>query len=331
MGGIRTAIPAMAAGLAAAWACGVAAFACNDDAQCGASGACEASGYCSFVDDACPAGRRYGSRAPKELADRCVAPVDESTGAVAEVTGADTTLDPSTSSSSSTSPTTTIGPSTSEANAESSSGVPSGESSTGEAGSSSGGPPQPACDVVFVDDFEDGVVDPEWDTWSSAGTYFAEDGGRLVFSIGPSAVDWISAGLNTQLHFFLGGSARAEVVPFDPPLDVIGVWLTVFDPDGCEAQLAVESSALQIKAGDTWYDGGPVDSTQSLWLQLRIDPDGYVHWEYSIDADTWTEVHGEAISCDFASARSAIFAGGMHDQTDPIVRAVESYERCEAQ
>jgi hypothetical protein len=333
VGVIRTAIPAMAVGLAAASACGVGTFACSEDAQCGASGVCEPSGYCSFVDDACPSGRRYGSLAPKELADRCVVPIDESTGGVAEgTTTTSTTIDPSTSSSTTTTSSTTmpVDPTT-EGEAESSGAPPGTESSAGEASSSSSEPPPPACDVVFVDDFEDGVIDPEWDTWSSTDTYFAEQGGHLVLSIGASAVDWISAGLNTQLHSFLGGHARAELVPFGDPLEVIGVWLTIFDENDCEVQIAVEDSSFQIKAGGTWYDGGPIDSTQAVSMQLRIDGDGYVHWEYSTDGETWTEIHGEAVGCDFSSARSAIFGGGMHDYTDPIVREVESYERCEAQ
>lgn len=36
------------------------AFRCDTDADCG-NGTCEAVGYCSFVDDSCPDGRRYGS------------------------------------------------------------------------------------------------------------------------------------------------------------------------------------------------------------------------------------------------------------------------------
>ena len=335
MGAIRTAIATVAVGLVPA--CGSSAFACTEDAQCGALGVCEASGYCSFVDGECPSGRRYGALAPKELADQCVEPMDASTGAVAgdtTTTDPSTTLEPSTSSST-TMPSTTssttmpVDPSTTSVD-ESTTDTPVSESSGAVESSSSSEPPPPACDVVFVDDFADGVVDPEWDTWSSTGCYFAEESDHLVFSIGPSAVDWISAGLNTQLHSLLGGHVRAELVPFEPPLEAIGVWLTIFDPADCEVQIAIESSALLINVAGDWYDGGPIDSTQSTWLQLRVDPDGYVHWEYSTDGSSWTEIHGEAPPCDFSSARSAIFAGGMHDGLAPVVREVESYERCEA-
>jgi hypothetical protein len=51
------------------------AFECETAANCAAAasgGVCEASGYCSFPDAACPSGRRYGSHAPAELASTCV-------------------------------------------------------------------------------------------------------------------------------------------------------------------------------------------------------------------------------------------------------------------
>ncbi len=62
--------------------CGAAVFACEGDAQCvGADGmgTCEPSGYCSFPDETCPSGRRYGDAAPGSIAGVCV-PTDEGTG-----------------------------------------------------------------------------------------------------------------------------------------------------------------------------------------------------------------------------------------------------------
>jgi hypothetical protein len=38
-------------------------FQCSNDTACGASGVCEATGYCSFPDTDCPSGRRYGDSA----------------------------------------------------------------------------------------------------------------------------------------------------------------------------------------------------------------------------------------------------------------------------
>lgn len=48
------------------------AFQCSDDAQCGAGGQCEMSvHFCSFIDTACPSGRRYGKLSGPE-ATHCV-------------------------------------------------------------------------------------------------------------------------------------------------------------------------------------------------------------------------------------------------------------------
>jgi uncharacterized protein YuzE len=51
------------------------AFTCTDVSQCsdqGLAGYCEPSGYCSFDDEACDSGRRYGSYAREDLAEACV-------------------------------------------------------------------------------------------------------------------------------------------------------------------------------------------------------------------------------------------------------------------
>jgi hypothetical protein len=182
---------------------------------------------------------------------------------------------------------------------------------------------------VFVDDFDDGVVDPEWGSWNSAGSSVAETDGLLTFSIAPSNVEWVSAGLYTQPHDFVGGQVRARLVPFQPPLEVVGIWLTIFN-DACEVQIAAENSLVLGMSAGVWFDGVPVDTTAPIWLQLRVDADGDIHWEWSDDATSWTEVHTEPAPCDFSVAQSALFAGDMHDLADPVVRAVESYERCEA-
>jgi hypothetical protein len=50
-------------------------FNCANSGQCdvgGASGTCEASGFCSLPDSSCDSGRRYASDAPSELAGECV-------------------------------------------------------------------------------------------------------------------------------------------------------------------------------------------------------------------------------------------------------------------
>ncbi len=53
-------------------------FACDEDVQCqvGGQGTCEATGYCSFPDDGCPSGRRFGDGAGTYAGQCVVAEVD---------------------------------------------------------------------------------------------------------------------------------------------------------------------------------------------------------------------------------------------------------------
>lgn len=77
-------------------ACGTnATFNCDDPSHCMAgpeSGFCEPSGYCSFPDDDCPSGRRYGKHAATGLADLCVPP-DTLTEGVLDSTTTGTSTD----------------------------------------------------------------------------------------------------------------------------------------------------------------------------------------------------------------------------------------------
>jgi hypothetical protein len=73
-------------------ACRAGAFACEQDADCaggGAAGICEAAGACSFADDDCASGRRYGDHSPDDLASECVEP--PGTSPTSDTSGADTT------------------------------------------------------------------------------------------------------------------------------------------------------------------------------------------------------------------------------------------------
>lgn len=53
----------VAAGLVVGWSCGSGAFACSDDAQCGADGGVCAEGFCAFPEEGCSSGLRWGEHA----------------------------------------------------------------------------------------------------------------------------------------------------------------------------------------------------------------------------------------------------------------------------
>lgn len=78
------------------------AYACASDAQCNDgenAGRCEFDGYCSFQDDTCPSGRRYGTWAPTAVANLCV----DTTAAATSSTGSSTSSTTSSETSTATS------------------------------------------------------------------------------------------------------------------------------------------------------------------------------------------------------------------------------------
>lgn len=72
---LKRAITVACTTLVVANACIESRFSCEDDDQCaadGRDGTCEPTGACSFPDDACPSGRRYGDHSRSDLAGMCV-------------------------------------------------------------------------------------------------------------------------------------------------------------------------------------------------------------------------------------------------------------------
>ncbi|MEZ4383188.1 MAG: hypothetical protein R3A79_17810 [Nannocystaceae bacterium] len=100
-----------ALGLLAGACVSASAFSCTSDAECthaGAQGRCEGSGFCSFPDESCASGRRYGEFSGSGLGGACVdGDVDDtSTGTSSTSTGTTTTTSDATSSTSDATSTT---------------------------------------------------------------------------------------------------------------------------------------------------------------------------------------------------------------------------------
>ena len=109
-------------------------FACQDNEDCG-DGICEVTGYCSFTDDSCASGRRYGDLAEQGLAGQCVA-LDE---------GSTTAMVPTTSDTPTTDNATTLEPTTTDTTTGATSERPSTEgTATDDSGSESSDGLQPA-------------------------------------------------------------------------------------------------------------------------------------------------------------------------------------------
>jgi len=78
---VRTLAAAIVGALLLPLGCGLPLFACEGDDQCtlSAQGVCQANGYCSYPDPACPSGQRYSEHAGP-LGRQCVGEGDDDTG-----------------------------------------------------------------------------------------------------------------------------------------------------------------------------------------------------------------------------------------------------------
>jgi Concanavalin A-like lectin/glucanases superfamily/Domain of unknown function (DUF2341) len=235
------AILGAAGAIVAALACAPGTFVCEGDDDCtkgGARGVCEPTGACSFPDDACPSGRRYGAYGSDGLANKCVASdlgTSSSSGADDVASSIETTLE-----------TTAPG--------ESSSAMPS-SSDEGESGSSScpagwwdcawsrrialtvaGTGSEPLADVPLLVLLGPSRIDTSAVASAGEDLRFVDAGGTLVpheierWSVDDVAVVWISVAslgdATTSLWLYHGNPAASDLqdaaaVWGDP---FVGVW-----------------------------------------------------------------------------------------------------------
>lgn len=235
---------------------GTSEFNCQEDGDCGSQGRCEASGYCSFPDDDCASGRRYGNLAGTGLADKCVSP-DEGTDASSTATspsgGSVTTATTSGSS-------TTTGPETTGAQSSS-----SGETT----GSDEPTPidfcpplPPPAADQILVEVTPDdasaldsmvNAAPPDTTFLLAPGQYDLDDS---IWISAPGITLRSASGDPTDVVFDSSGSTENAIV-----VDAPGVTI---------AEMTVQRSASHL-IFITASDADPTDGTMIYGMRL-VDP-----------------------------------------------------------
>jgi len=285
----------------AASACGASVFACSSDAQCQAgavAGQCQPSGYCSFPDESCPGGQRYGAAAPDDLANACVA-ADEATG-TSTSPGISTTAPGGSGDEAPPDPDGTPEDATTGSTGEASTTAPIGEGTTTApeptTGMESEGMTTGAaatCEVAIVEPFDGPELPPPWSTFTQPGTVLGLDGGQLAISIGPNPT-WTVAGAIMDVEGMAGGWARILVTEPDDSGLLIAGGLVVAN-EICHLQLFIDPNGL---AATIWNNetmmttslGFVEDPGLPLWLQLRADEGGDWHFEHSPDAIAWDEL-----------------------------------------
>ncbi len=309
-------------------ACGPApTYFCISDAQCGAQGACEPDGGCSFPDAQCESGRRFAEFTP--AGDVCV-PVEDlgSTSSTTSTEPASATLEPDGSSSGTTAVASTT--------TSSSTGVAtSGSSSTGDADagsseeSSSGGPAK----HDFFDDFERPDSDDVGNGWieKSPESFALIDGGirRVDTTSGyPDNLvyrpqdEWLDAEVTLELTWLniegdLGSpqcGLRIQAKDIDTPGSVTGYLLFIHGTTGnltITRQIAGSFSADYVQPMTAPVEEGPL-------YRLRFDVsgsdpvvlDGYL--EQFVD-DAWgphSEVHAMDDGAERIAGPGTLMVGG---------------------
>lgn len=181
--------------------CPQATFQCSEDSACvleGIAGTCEPNGFCSFPDEECSSGRRFGQEAPAEFASICVSP-EGSTGedGLSSSTGtASTSLD-------TTLPELTTGTGSTESLSGADSGEEGGTSATGETMG-------PGPNVVFVSSIGMSPADVTPATADELCSQLATDAGLFG-----TYVAWISSDDEDAVERL--GTARGWIRPDGQP------------------------------------------------------------------------------------------------------------------
>lgn len=236
-------------------ACQSGGFQCEGDSECtvqGVAGLCEDNGVCSFPDEECSSGRRYGQQAPAELAGVCVEVGEgSSTGAV------------SMDATSSTLPATTT--TTETTSTESSSGVAESGSSSGSSSSTGEGPGRQP-NIVFVTS-----------QGAPKGVNVVEDADLLCNALAQDAglpgeyVAWLSTSKLAAIDRLAGarGWVRPDGRPFaDRPADILEgriFYPPVLDELGQEVRnrRALTGTSEEGDAGSTCEDWTTVEEASA--------------------------------------------------------------------
>lgn len=293
------------AALLAAWlGCeGSSVFLCQGDGECqqrGTPGVCEATGYCSFPDDDCDSGRRYGDHAGGSLAQTCVE--------LGAATGTDST------SGSSTAPTPEPGSSGSE-------GPAPGDTTSGGSG---------GC---WVDEFDDDLVDRWWCEDIEPGVEVSEHDGRLWLDFVPGR--WGDGERITEIQRcepfpLLGAVVTAEAAQM-PTLSTYTEGFFEMGTDDERLGLGVIDGSLYAFVGDGRddYEGvawEPYDPALRYWRVRGVEA-GMIA-EYSADGIRW--VHMYTMPLDIGGAYGIAVLGGWGEvaPSRPDAAAFERIEVC---
>lgn len=244
--------------------CGNQSFACTDDASC-SGGLCQPAGFCSFPDETCASGQRYGEHASKAYASECV---DDGTGTSTSTSGTTHAVDTEISS--------TLSGASSEASSS------DDAHPTPDVGS-----PQPEC-VELEFDF---LPLPGWTAFSNGATASVSDG-RLSIALPPAGEG--SAGLTRDSMAVGARRFELAIVSAADAMSHARVGFALVTAEGATYRLYVGdlavTASVEQRDGEVVLASLAVDATQSQTLRMVLTDT--IRFQLSgagADLDVWTE------------------------------------------
>jgi hypothetical protein len=297
---VRSYLAGVLALAAASAACGggPSAFACKSSDECrldSVVGTCQPDGWCSFPDEACSSGERYGTHAGDGNAGVCVVADDGGTGTPPGSTMPGSTMDGSASDglgtggdpSSSSGGSLTLGVASSSG-ADTSEGGQSSDSTSsdpGDSSSSSDGPEPLPCDLD--EEFLGAALDDTvWGSWEENGATIVVEDGLLSVAL-PAGVVAV-AGIQTaagDLH----GRAITMVIGAGPNPATTAEQALILNDSGGDFRITITEGEVFVSVYDGTYEvlaAEPIDT--SIHDHLRVGEQGDVMFvERSAGPDAW--------------------------------------------
>ena len=340
---IRLGLAIAVAGVAAACT-GAAAFACQEDSEClqdGAAGMCQPGGFCSFPDDACESGQRFGAHAQDGLAHACV-PVEggtDTTGVPTTTEATDTTPDPSvggvTGSTTDLDASTTGSPiSGGSSGTTGSSKTTSGPSSTGTSDSgatddSTGGTTGTVSQCIVEDSFDDGVLD---DPWMPDDDLVVEQQGLLGVDMSVLTIDDFT-GVWFPFEGFAGQTYTVEIAAPPPPSGGAQIIVDMNVGWGTTYSFLVEGPYLIARHHDdveyVTLDTGRFDPEEHRFMRLR-EGEGVLYYETSPDTEAWTTFASIELPFGVGESWVGTWMGIWQEETELAFFGIGSASLCPA-
>ncbi len=264
-------------------------FTCADDSECQGDGLgrCEANGFCSFPDQQCPSGRRYGELAGGGFASDCV---DAEVGS----TGSQDTGESSAATGSS-----------------------SGTGDALDGGSTTMAEP-PGCELVS-EMFRGGTVDPRWEVEVGEPQISIEDGYAqwTVLADHPQTY----RGIRWDEPIPRDGSSVTLGIRQPPTDDANELRIDLQDANGCFVSWLWDVGELQAETSgcafvtDDLLGAVPFDAVDDRFLRIREDG-GLLRFESSPDGESFVphfSVESTALAVEFTVAVAVQAQPGQGD------------------